>query len=103
LKIGFYQGNPLKLIEDCATLKPVLFPSVPRLYNKIYSVLKGRFDTLTGCKRWLVDRGLAAKQANLDASGSVSHCFWDRLLFSKAAGILGGKVRWMFTGSAPID
>ena len=39
LKIGFYQGNPLKLIEDCATLKPAIFPSVPRLYNKIYSSL----------------------------------------------------------------
>jgi long-chain acyl-CoA synthetase len=103
LKIGFFQGNPLKLIEDCATLKPVLFPSVPRLFNKLYSAIKGKFDQATGCKRFLLNAALSAKQANLDASGAVTHCCWDRIIFNKAAGILGGKVRWMFTGSAPID
>ena len=61
LKIGFYQGNPLKLVEDCAALKPVIFPSVPRLYNKIFGALQARFEALTGCKRWLLNRGLAAK------------------------------------------
>ena len=62
---GYYQGNPLKLMEDCSVLQPTLFPSVPRLYNKIYGALQARFDALTGCKRWLLNRGLAAKQANL--------------------------------------
>ena len=61
LKIGFYQGNPLKLVEDCGLLKPAIFPSVPRLYNKIYSSIKSKFDATTGCKRWLLDKGLAAK------------------------------------------
>ena len=41
LKIGYYQGDPLKLVEDCAILKPVFFPSVPRLYTRIYSKIKG--------------------------------------------------------------
>lgn len=35
-KIGYFQGDPLKLTEDCQMLKPTLFPSVPRLYNRIY-------------------------------------------------------------------
>ena len=39
----------------------------------------------------------------MEANGTVHHCCYDKLLFSKAAAILGGKVRWMFTGSAPID
>ena len=90
LKIGFYQGNPLKLVEDCAALKPVIFPSVPRLYNKIYGALQARFDALTGCKRWLLNRGLAAKQANLETTGAVRHGCYDTLLFGKAASMLGG-------------
>jgi long-chain acyl-CoA synthetase len=36
MKIGFFGGNVLKLTEDMQILKPTLFPSVPRLYNKIY-------------------------------------------------------------------
>ena len=103
LKIGFYQGNPLKLVEDCAMLKPVIFPSVPRLYNKIYGALQARFEAVTGCKRWLLDRGLRAKTDSLQATGAVTHGCYDTLLFSKAAAMLGGRVRLMVTGSAPID
>ena len=44
LRIGFYQGDPLKLVEDCGRLKPAFFPSVPRLYTRIYSRIKGQFD-----------------------------------------------------------
>ena len=40
-KVGFFQGDPLKLVEDCGILKPTIFPSVPRLYNKIYSRIEG--------------------------------------------------------------
>jgi len=39
-KIGYYQGNPLKLVEDCAALQPTVFPSVPRLYNRIYASIQ---------------------------------------------------------------
>jgi len=37
LRIGFFSGDPTRLVEDCSVLKPDFFPSVPRLYNKIYS------------------------------------------------------------------
>jgi len=53
VKIGYYQGDPLKLTEDCAVLQPAFFPSVPRLFNRIYSKIKERLDGLTGCKGWL--------------------------------------------------
>jgi long-chain acyl-CoA synthetase len=41
------------LTEDLAVLKPALFPSVPRLWNRIYTKIKGTIDGLTGCKGWL--------------------------------------------------
>lgn len=44
-KIGYYQGDPAKLTEDCALLRPALFPSVPRLFNRIYSKIKQRLDS----------------------------------------------------------
>lgn len=33
---SFLQDN-LKLMDDLAVLKPTIFPSVPRLYNRIYA------------------------------------------------------------------
>ena len=36
MKVGFFAGNVQKITEDLTVLKPTLFPSVPRLYNRIY-------------------------------------------------------------------
>ena len=36
IKCGFFGGDILKLTEDIGVLRPTLFPSVPRLYNRIY-------------------------------------------------------------------
>ena len=36
-------------------------------------------------------------------NGSTKHGCYDKLIFSKAAALLGGNVRLMVTGSAPID
>ena len=35
-KVGYFAGDVQKLTEDCMELKPTLFPSVPRIYNRIY-------------------------------------------------------------------
>ncbi|KAF9930018.1 hypothetical protein BGZ65_005535, partial [Modicella reniformis] len=41
-RIGYYQGDTLKLLDDVAILQPTVFVSVPRLFNRIYDkVLAG--------------------------------------------------------------
>lgn len=40
-RTGYYSGDPLKLLEDLQELKPTIFPSVPRLFNRIYDKIKG--------------------------------------------------------------
>lgn len=103
VKIGFFGGDVLKLKEDCAILQPTLFPSVPRLYNRIYGTLTDKFGDATGCKKKLVDSAVSTKLANYENGKGVTHCFYDKLVFSKVKSILGGKIRVMLTGSAPID
>lgn len=34
--IGFYQGDVKKLVDDLQTLRPTIFVSVPRLFNRMY-------------------------------------------------------------------
>ena len=103
LRIGFYTGDPLRLVEDVGVLKPDMFPSVPRLYNRIYAKLKAGLDAATGCKKWLAGKAVASKTANYERDGSVTHGCWDKLVFKKMKALLGGRVRVMVTGSAPID
>ena len=102
-KIGYYQGDPLKIIEDCALLKPYAFPSVPRLYNRIYAKIKGKFGAETGCKKWLIDHALSVKYADLKKTGSLHSGCYDALVFNKVSSLLGGNVKFLITGSAPTD
>jgi long-chain acyl-CoA synthetase len=40
MKVGYYNGDPLKLLDDLKVLKPTAFPSVPRLFNRIYDKIQ---------------------------------------------------------------
>lgn len=102
-KIGYYQGNPAKLVEDCSLLKPTIFPSVPRLYNRIYGQIKAKFDAATGCKAWLGGKALASKTAALNTDATYTSGCYDFMVFNKVKALLGGEVDYMVTGSAPID
>jgi len=57
----------------------------------------------TGVKKWLVDKAVAAKLYNLHAGLGFTHGFYDALIFGKMKKILGGNLRIMLTGSAPIS
>lgn len=64
LRCGFYSGDPLKMIsDDLPCLKPTLFPSVPRLYNRIYGKIKDAFALATGVKATLVNKAVTTKLA----------------------------------------
>ncbi|KAI8912730.1 hypothetical protein EDD86DRAFT_224169 [Gorgonomyces haynaldii] len=100
--VGFYQGDTLKLLDDVAELKPTIFPSVPRLYNRIYDKILAGVKQKGGITQYLFNRAFAAKKAYL-ARGYQTHSFWDSLVFNKVKQRLGGRVRFMVSGAAPIS
>lgn len=103
MKIGFYAGNVLTLTDDCAKLKPTFFASVPRLYNRIYGKVMAGIKAATGVKGWLVNKAISAKLENYHNHLGVTHAIYDKIVFKKFKEILGGNVKLMITGSAPIS
>lgn len=104
VRCGYFGGDVQKLVShDLPMLKPTFFPSVPRLYNKIYGKIKGNIEAATGIKGWLVNKAVSTKLANVKATGAYTHGCWDRIVFKKMKQLMGGNVRLMLTGSAPIS
>ena len=93
----------MKIKLDLAELRPTVFPSVPRLWSRMYDVIQATFKEATGLKAKLIKSALEAKLKNLHRNAKYTHGLWDPLIFNKTAKVLGGRVRYMVTGSAPIS
>ena len=102
--IGFYQGDTLKIVDDLKALRPTVFPSVPRLYNKIFHKIKEEVANQGGAKKAVFKYAFASKKWWLYRTGSLQHSVWDKIIFRKIAAKVGlDRVRVLLTGSAPID
>lgn len=101
--IGMYGGNVLKLTEDLAEFKPTVFVSVPRLFNKFYDKIKNGINSAKGVKGYLARKGLETKLKDNEHENTCKNAFWDKLVFNKLKKILGGNVRLMGSGGAPIS
>ncbi|XP_058226133.1 long chain acyl-CoA synthetase 7, peroxisomal [Rhododendron vialii] len=100
--VGFYQGDNLKLMDDLAALRPTLFCSVPRLYNRIYAGIINAVKSSGALRERLFNVAYHSKKQAI-MSDRRSSPMWDRLVFNKIKAKLGGRVRFMGSGASPLS
>uniref|UniRef100_A0A0E0PTS7 AMP-dependent synthetase/ligase domain-containing protein n=1 Tax=Oryza rufipogon TaxID=4529 RepID=A0A0E0PTS7_ORYRU len=104
-KIGFWRGDVKLLVDDIAALKPTVFCAVPRVLDRIYSGLTGKISSGGILKKALFN---IAYKLKLDSMRKgIKHekaaPFFDKLVFSKVKERLGGKLRFIVSGGAPLS
>ncbi|XP_057541271.1 long chain acyl-CoA synthetase 7, peroxisomal [Amaranthus tricolor] len=100
--IGFYQGDNLKLMDDMLALRPTIFASVPRLYNRIYAGIINAVKTSGVLKERLFNAAYNSKKQAI-MNGRNPSPIWDKLVFNKIKAKLGGRVRFMSSGASPLS
>nr|AIU99507.1 Long-Chain Acyl-CoA Synthetase [Salvia miltiorrhiza] len=100
--VGFYQGDNLKLMDDLAALRPTIFSSVPRLYNRIYAGITNAVKSSGVLKERLFNAAYNSKRQAV-MSGRKPSPMWDRLVFNKIKDKLGGHVRYLTSGASPLS
>jgi long-chain acyl-CoA synthetase len=97
---GFWRGDILGLLEDIQELKPTIFVGVPRVFNRIYDKVLAGVGDAGKFKQLLFNYALSSKRAALEAGATSS--VWDKIVFKKIQDLMGGRVRLIVSGSAPL-
>jgi long-chain acyl-CoA synthetase len=112
--IGFtiaFLPDPLRAAAELPRVRPTLFPSVPRVYEKIHAAVLAGFEERTGLERRIVDWALRVgyrvsrlRQAKRRVPPllAAQHRVADRLVYSKVKERLGGRLRVANSGGAPL-
>jgi long-chain acyl-CoA synthetase len=103
--------DPYAIAEALPAVRPTVFPSVPRVYEKIHTGVTAKFAEATGAKRKLIDWALrvGAESSRLRQDGkplpvglALRHRVADRLVYKKVKDRLGGRIRICVSGGAPL-
>jgi long-chain acyl-CoA synthetase len=113
--VGFtiaFLPDPMRAAEELPRVRPTLFPSVPRVYEKVHAAVLAKFDEETGAKRRLIDwalrigrrvSALRQERRPVPRGLALRHRIADRLVYSKVKARLGGRLRVAQAGGAPLS
>ncbi len=110
--LAYWELDPLKIMPNLAEVKPTYFPSVPRIFEKIYTAATSAMEKEGGLKKAVFDWSIrvGGKVREMERAGREpgfllrkQYEFADRKVLSKIRDLFGGKLRIATSGAAPIS
>lgn len=103
-----YAENMDTIAENLKEVHPFVFTTVPRLLEKVYEKIMEKGSELTGFKKKLFDWSLALGNryelnTNLGFWYNLQLSIARKLVFTKWQEALGGEVKFIITGAAPLQ
>jgi long-chain acyl-CoA synthetase len=110
--LAYWQRDPLKIMSDLAEVKPTYFPSVPRIFEKIYTAATASAEKAGGLKQavfnWAIGVGRRMREA--ERAGREpgfllrkQYGIADKQVLSKIRNLFGGRLKVAVSGAAPIN
>jgi long-chain acyl-CoA synthetase len=103
--LAYFSGDARQIIPEFAEVRPTYLPSVPRIFEKLYTMVAGQADPET--IREATEVGMRVRE--LERTGQPvppelqqAYDEFDDALYAKVRAIFGGRVRQATSGAAPI-
>ncbi len=96
------------LLPNLAEVKPTILFAVPRIFNRVYDGLNKNISEQSSLIQGLFRAGLAAATKRnagqpVGFLEGIQLALADRLIFGKARGRLGGRLKYAISGSAALN
>jgi long-chain acyl-CoA synthetase len=110
--LAYWQRDPMKLLDDLKEARPTHFPSVPRVFEKIFTAATSGIAEQPAPKRafvnWALATGRKAREREHQGrpAGRVlgtARRIADHAVLSKVRALFGGELQIALTGAAPIS
>jgi long-chain acyl-CoA synthetase len=110
--LACWHRDPKKIVADVGEIAPTLLPSVPRVFEKIYTAATSRIDAAGGAKAKLfwwavgVGRKVRERQRKGGHNGlalNAQYALADKLVLHRIRDLFGGRMKLALSGAAPID
>lgn len=111
-ELAYWSGDPKKIIEEVAQIRPTHLPSVPRIFEKIHTAATSKAEAAGGVKAklfgWAVGVGRKVRERERDGRSvdpllKAQHALADKLVLSKVRSLFGDRIQVCLTGAAPIE
>jgi long-chain acyl-CoA synthetase len=104
--VAYWSRDPKMIIADIAQLSPTYFPSVPRMFEKIYTLATSNIEDKEQLRK-AVEVGVkvrAMRAAGEEVPEQLQQAFdqAEEKLFKNVRGLFGQNIRECVTGAAPI-
>ena len=104
--IVYWERDPAKIIPNLMEVKPTYFPSVPRMFEKIYSMAVSAAPDKEQLEQ-AIKLGMKVRQMQErgeDGPAELQEAFdeADEALFQNVRNLFGGRIKQAVTGAAPI-
>ena len=96
--IIFFSGNTKLIVPELAETQPTYFPSVPRIFEKIYTLVTSNIDSDTLKKA--VEVGMKVRKGEAEPDETFNQ--FEEKLYKNVRAAFGGNIRQAVTGAAPI-
>ena len=100
---ALFSGNIRNLVEDMQICKPTIMTSVPRVFQRIHTEIMKNLTKQSKLTQNLFHMALNKKIKDFKETGILTNPLLDSLIFKKVRNVLGGRMRFMLVGSAPMD
>ncbi len=111
-ELAYWERDPTKILPNLAEVKPHYFPSVPRIFEKIYTAATSKAEQAGGPQKlifdWAIGVGRRMREAEREGRTAwpplrVSYEIADRLVLRHIRNLFGGRIVEAVTGAAPIN